>query len=95
MAGLSLLVVGGVITVMSRVGRWGRYAAESDLPYEVTQIDSADLPCPRCLHINEPGASFCSGCGSPLEACRPCPNCRHENDSDGKFCDNCGQVLGV
>ena len=94
-AGLALLLVGGVITIMSRVGRWGRYAAESDQLNEPVLIDPAELPCPRCLHINEPGVHLCSGCGSPLAAGRPCPHCRHENDADGKICDNCGQALGA
>lgn len=55
----------------------------------------AERPCPRCLHRNDPGAKFCSECGSPLATHRQCPGCHQENDADAKFCDNCGQALGA
>lgn len=56
---------------------------------------ATELPCPRCLHKNDPDARFCSACGSPLATTRECPGCRHENDIDARFCDNCGQALGA
>jgi hypothetical protein len=56
--------------------------------------EAAEFPCPRCLHKNEPGAKFCSQCGSALITSRACPKCRHENDLGAKFCDNCGEAMG-
>jgi hypothetical protein len=55
----------------------------------------AEVRCPKCQHINEPGARFCSKCGAPVAQRRECPNCRHENDLAAHFCDNCGQALGT
>lgn len=93
--GLALLLVGGCLSALGWIGRWGRYAAKSGATDEVVGLEVTDLSCPRCLHINEPGASVCSGCGSHLENHRFCSRCRRENAPDCEFCYHCGQQLCV
>lgn len=47
--------------------------------------------CPVCGTDGEPGANFCSGCGSPVEA--RCENCGEPHSPADKFCADCGARL--
>ncbi len=48
--------------------------------------------CPQCERTNPEDASFCSGCGAPLE--RQCAICQRANAADAAFCNGCGERLG-
>lgn len=56
----------------------GRSAAHSQSRY-----------CPKCSATVPPGARFCSGCGSAVNASH-CPNCGAELTPEDKFCSQCG-----
>ncbi len=61
--------------------------------------------CPNCGKTMNPGAVFCSGCGSKYvepEDAAPvaeaeekifCPNCGVQLSSDSEFCPNCGNKI--
>ncbi len=61
--------------------------------------------CPNCGKTMNPGAIFCSGCGSKyVEPKAPvpgaevdekifCPNCGVQLSSDSEFCPNCGNKI--
>src|SRR3954466_5999067 len=51
------------------------------------------MTCSACDTENRPGARFCRGCGSPLEA--RCPTCGAAVEAGQRFCDGCGPALGV
>ena len=44
--------------------------------------------CPNCGTINDPQATFCESCGTPLQETR-CPNCGFEVDPETDFCEHC------
>ena len=50
------------------------------------------VACPKCAHQNNPGAKFCTECGTKLGAAA-CPNCQAEVPAGAKFCNECGQKL--
>ena len=52
------------------------------------------MTCLSCGHQNQPGARFCSICGTALEVSRAtCPSCGKEVAADDHFCGACGSSL--
>jgi class 3 adenylate cyclase len=51
------------------------------------------LTCSSCGAEHEPGARFCSACGSPLF--RACPSCGAEQPAGAAFCSACGFAFGT
>lgn len=49
------------------------------------------MDCANCGTTNSEGASFCSNCGTALEAA--CPNCGEPTTPGASFCSNCGTRL--
>lgn len=74
----------GVETLAHAVGRGfaAGAAAEPD----------RDVPCSRCLVLNDPSHRFCSQCGASLEK-KDCPGCGRANAPDDQFCGACGERL--
>jgi membrane protease subunit (stomatin/prohibitin family) len=52
----------------------------------------AGIACPSCGHKNNPGAKFCTECGTKLGAAT-CPNCKAEVPPSAKFCNECGTKI--
>jgi membrane protease subunit (stomatin/prohibitin family) len=52
----------------------------------------AGVACPGCGHKNNPGAKFCTECGTKLGAAT-CPNCKAEVPPSAKFCNECGTKI--
>ena len=50
------------------------------------------MRCPRCEHVNPPGARFCNACGAGLAG--TCPACGQSNARASRFCSGCGRALG-
>ncbi len=48
--------------------------------------------CPRCGASNDPEASFCATCGSPLKQA-VCPHCGSAIDPDADFCESCHHYI--
>ena len=48
------------------------------------------MQCSSCSHSNDPGAKFCSECGTKLA--HVCPN-GHEVAAGAKFCSECGAAV--
>ncbi len=79
-AGEGALLVSGRVDLEARAGEMIRRAAAIPRP-----------DCPRCGERPEPGARFCSGCGSRLATCGACG---HRLDVAGaRFCPACGRAL--
>src|SRR5688500_13451842 len=51
------------------------------------------MPCPRCQHVNRPGARFCEECGTPLP--RACGACGADMSATAKFCPECAHPTGA
>ena len=51
------------------------------------------MPCLDCGRENPADASFCAGCGAPVE--RVCSNCGRANDGDARFCNGCAHPIGA
>lgn len=74
--------------------------AEAETEDSETVEESIDDQCSSCGTTVDPTASFCSNCGSELEAeseaesdeLTECPNCSNSVD-DESFCPNCGTDL--
>ena len=49
------------------------------------------MRCPTCQHDNPRDASFCNGCGAPLNVA--CPACGKLNPPLSLFCNSCGKKL--
>jgi predicted amidophosphoribosyltransferase len=47
--------------------------------------------CPECHASTEPGARFCSHCGTKLADA--CPQCGAVASTDDRFCASCGRGL--
>ena len=47
--------------------------------------------CASCRRPNDPDASFCQGCGLPLQS--DCRQCGRTNAADSTFCNRCGTRL--
>jgi hypothetical protein len=47
--------------------------------------------CPRCRHVNDPGAAACDRCSAELSA--PCPGCNCINWAGAERCADCGREL--
>jgi membrane protease subunit (stomatin/prohibitin family) len=52
----------------------------------------AAVPCPKCGHLNAPGAKFCVECGAK-QGPATCSNCQAELTPGAKFCNECGQKV--
>src|SRR4030095_16720287 len=50
------------------------------------------MRCPRCEHVNPPGARFCNACGAGLAG--TCPACGQSNAPASRFCSGCRRALG-
>lgn len=48
------------------------------------------LRCSRCGSRPEPGARFCSDCGTALAEARLCRACQAPLEPGSRFCTNCG-----
>lgn len=58
----------------------------------------AAAACPKCQHLNAPGARFCGGCGTdltapPAAAGQTCGKCGTCSVAGSKFCHGCGNPL--
>ena len=51
------------------------------------------MPCPRCQHVNRPGARFCEECGAALP--RACSACGATLSPTAKFCAECAHPAGA
>jgi len=51
------------------------------------------MNCPSCGQLNRDGATFCTRCGSPLNAPAVCPKCGTPAEADDQFCAACGEPL--
>ena len=50
------------------------------------------MKCPKCQHVNDVAAKFCSKCAAPLS--RTCVRCGHQLPPSAKFCPECAQPAG-
>lgn len=50
--------------------------------------------CTKCGTQMEDGASFCSGCGAPVQGKMYCKHCGEQIDSDCIICPQCGKQVG-
>ncbi|HVF22353.1 MAG TPA: SPFH domain-containing protein [Pyrinomonadaceae bacterium] len=50
------------------------------------------VACPSCGNQNNPGAKFCTECGTKLGAAT-CPNCKADVPANAKFCNECGTKI--
>ncbi len=57
-------------------------------------MSSPLLQCFFCQHINPAGASFCNGCGSPLNL-QPCPHCSAIDSLSATHCHKCGAAFSL
>jgi hypothetical protein len=53
---------------------------------------AASITCHNCQTTNQPGASFCGGCGAVLPKEERCQHCNALRQSGHKFCDSCGKL---
>ena len=53
---------------------------------------AAGVACPSCGNQSNPGAKFCTECGTKLGAAT-CPNCKAEVPANAKFCNECGTKI--
>lgn len=56
---------------------------------------AAPLRCSRCGSTADPGARFCSDCGSPLAAAAACRSCQAPLEPGSRFCGSCGSQVVV
>jgi membrane protease subunit (stomatin/prohibitin family) len=54
--------------------------------------DAAGVTCSSCGHKNNPGAKFCTECGTKIGAAS-CPNCKADVPPGAKFCNECGTKI--
>ncbi len=79
------------LVFVSRVGN-GLNALASRVPLAVT----VGSRCPKCGTPSEPGASFCSHCGTALTPPgMVCPRCGKTNAPTAAFCVQCGSAFGL
>jgi len=57
-----------------------------------TATPAQGVPCPKCGHVNAPGAKFCMECGTK-QGTAACANCQAELSPGAKFCNECGQKV--
>jgi membrane protease subunit (stomatin/prohibitin family) len=50
------------------------------------------VACPSCGNQNNPGAKFCTECGTKVGAAT-CPNCKADVPANAKFCNECGTKI--
>ena len=51
-----------------------------------------DPTCPTCGPRPEPGARFCSACGTPVAPGTACPHCGAALPAGARYCADCGAV---
>jgi hypothetical protein len=77
-----------IAEVMQQIeGKPSGTSAREQLP-----IDTEIMPtCPECHASTEPGARFCSHCGTKLT--EACPQCGAATSTNDRFCAACGRGL--
>lgn len=80
-AGVGMMMPGMIASAMSASTKVGIAPA------------GTSVACPRCQSSVNPGAKFCSECGSAL-ASATCPKCHQPLEAAAKFCANCGSKVG-
>ena len=88
-----LVFLGAIISVIMKVVMISKKTNKTEVTTDNIgrTIAVEGIKCMNCGCINEPGMTYCSHCGRPLE--KECPNCHFKTSSDSGFCPKCGTKL--
>lgn len=88
-----LAFVGAITTIIMKLVATSKKTNKTEVTTDNIgrTIAVEGIKCVNCGCINEPGNSYCSHCGRPLE--KECPNCHFKTNSDNEFCPKCGTKL--